>query len=99
MLSATKLESFPTLILDFRQIEMIDARGVVRTHLHAFGARQEWLHQTGDVNERVGIVLALPISLACFQLYDSEMVQHTLNNLLTTRGACRRQSDDCSRQV
>jgi len=70
-----KLQSFPTLILDFRQIEMIDAGGVgALLTLHAMARAKNGSIRLVHVNERVGRVLRITNLFGLFQLYDSEMV-------------------------
>jgi anti-anti-sigma factor len=63
----------PTLILDFRQVTMVDAKGVgALLKLHALARSKNGSIGLVHVNERVGRVLRLTNLLDLFQLHDSE---------------------------
>ena len=67
------LQTFPTLILDLRNITMIDAKGVgALLTLHALARSKNGSIRLVHVNERVGRVLRLTNLFGLFQLYDSE---------------------------
>ena len=66
------LQSYPTLILDFRHITTVDAKGVgALLNLHALVRSKNGSIRLVNVNERVGRVLRLTNLLGLFELYDS----------------------------
>lgn len=69
------LQTYPTLILDFRNITAIDAKGIgALLALHALARSKNGSIRLVCVNERVGRVLRLTNLFGLFQLYDSEML-------------------------
>jgi anti-anti-sigma factor len=69
------VQTFPTLILDFRHISMIDAKGVgALLTLHALARSKNGSIRLVHVTERVGRVLRITNLFGLFQLYDSEAV-------------------------
>jgi anti-anti-sigma factor len=70
-----KLQSFPALILDFRRVTTIDARGIgALLTLHALARSKNGSIRLVHVNERVGRVLRVTNLFGLFELYDSEAV-------------------------